>query len=68
MADCVVAIADARSIEFGQAQRVVVESDVWADQRAAYFQLEKGFWEAAENLGELQPDGSIKIDLRDLDE
>lgn len=68
MADCVIALADARSIDLSEAQRIVVESDVWADRRAAYLELERSFWEAAEKLGDRRPDGSIKIDLRALGE
>jgi len=66
-ADCVMLLADARGIELAEAQERVVNSAVWEDHRETYLRLEKEFWKAAEQLGEIQPDGSIRIDLRDLD-
>jgi hypothetical protein len=63
MADCVAILADARNIDMSEAQRVVVNSEVWQDHRASYLRLEAEFWKEAEKLGERQPDGSIRIDL-----
>ena len=68
MADCVVILAGARSIDISEAQSVVVNSDVWRDHRALFLRLEAELWEVAEALGERQPDGSIKIDLNKLDD
>ena len=68
MAESCVALAEGLDIDLGVAQRIVFESETWADRAESQHRLNEAFWNALEEIGERQTDGSIVIDLTDLDE
>lgn len=68
MGESCVALAEGLDIDLGIAQRIVFESETWADRAESQHRLNEAFWNALEEISERQPDGSIVIDLTDLDE
>lgn len=48
--------------------RIVMECETMADRAESQERLNEAFWNALEEIGERQPDGSIVLDLSDLDE
>lgn len=67
MGESSVALAEGLDIDLGTAQRIVLESQVWADHQVTQAQAEEQFWEALEELGKRTEDGSIEINLSDFD-
>ncbi len=68
MGECSVALADGLRMDLGAAQSAVLNSQTWADHIPAQTRLNREFWSAAEQLGTLEPDGSITIDLSTLND
>jgi hypothetical protein len=64
MGDCVAALCES-GMDIADAHRLVLNCDTWDDLYESTVELNEAMWTAMEQLGEAQPDGSIRFDLRD---
>jgi hypothetical protein len=63
-----VAIAEGLEIDLDRAQKLVAESETWADHSEAHQLLTEAVRDALEEIGEVDEDGSIRVNLSDLDQ
>jgi hypothetical protein len=67
MGESSVALSEGLSIGLDVAQRMIVESEVWADFQLTQAAAQDAFMKAIEEIGERREDGSIEINLSELD-